>query len=156
MKQYIRTKLTFEGDPARIKEITEELGSEEDPIRFNRIVLLSENDDPVEKGGTEDDAQETDRIVYRDGTKAEYSFDTLKTIPMPIYRKLSETYKNVKMRIDYASEDYGNDCGRYESPEGSGELFLKEIDDPFVFACDVWEIDPEEQRYEEMINYYEE
>ncbi|MBR4462168.1 MAG: hypothetical protein IKS51_06290 [Erysipelotrichaceae bacterium] len=155
MKQYIRTKLTFISDPKRIREITEELGTEQDPIRFERILPL-EGEDPFKKWGTSQDCEETDLIVYRNGTWAEYSFDVLKTVPLPVYRKLTEKYPDAEVRIDYASEDYGNDCGRYESPAGSDELETKEIDDPFVFACDVWEVDPEEQMAEEMINYYEE
>lgn len=155
MKQYIRTKLTFIGDPDRIREITEELGTEKDPIRFERILPL-EGEDPLEKWGTAEEAEETDLIVYRNGTKAEYSFDTLKTMPLPIYRKLTESYPDVQVVIDHASEDYGNDCGRLESPAGSSELTEVEIDDPFVFACDVWEIDPDEQMSEDMINFYEE
>ena len=45
MKQYIRTKWTFIGEPERIREITEELGTEHDPIRFERILPL-EGEDP--------------------------------------------------------------------------------------------------------------
>ena len=155
MKQYIRTKLTFTGEPDRIREITEELGTKQDPIRFERILPLG-GEDPAGKWGTEAECEETDLIVYRNGTKAEYTFDTAKTMPLPIYRKLSETYHDVQITIDHASEDYGNDCGRLESPAGSSELTETEIDDPFVFACDVWEIDPEEEMAEEMINFCEE
>jgi hypothetical protein len=155
MKQYIRTKLTFTGEPDRIGEITEELGTKQDPIRFERILSLG-GEDPAGKWGTETECEETDLIVYRNGTKAEYTFDTVKTMPLPIYRKLAEIYPDVQITIDHASEDYGNGCGRLESPAGSSELTETEIDDPFVFACDVWEIDPEEEMAEEMINFYEE
>lgn len=155
MKQYIRTKLLFEGEADRIKEITEMLGTESDPIRFERILPL-QGDDPLKKWGTETDAEETDRIVYRDGTKAEYSFDTANAMPFPVCQELSRRYPDLKMTVIYASQDYGNDCGCYEAAAGSDELLPQKIDDPFVFACDIWEIDPEEQRYEEMINFYEE
>ena len=60
------------------------------------------------------------------------------------------------MKIEYASDDYGEDCGIYESKEGSSELTFIEPDDPFVFACLLWDIDPDEEMQERMINFYEE
>ena len=151
MNRYIRTKINFTKDPERIKQITEELGETFD---FTRIIPLNKNEDPFEKWGSGSGPEEQDLIVYQNGTKAEYTFDTLKSAPLRIYEKLAERYPDVQLKISYASEDYGNDCGSYEAIEG--KLQALELEDPFVFACDVWEVDPEEQAIEEMINYYEE
>ena len=151
MKRYVRSKVLFTGEPERIKEITEELGKLFD---FNKIIPLTENDDPAILWGTEAGPEEQDLIVYQNGTKAEYTFDTLKTAPLPVYEKLAERYPDVELKISYASEDYGNDCGSYEGSDGHLQAVGPE--DPFVFACDVWEVDPDEQANEEMINYYEE
>ncbi|MBO4358751.1 MAG: hypothetical protein IKX97_03850 [Erysipelotrichaceae bacterium] len=156
MALYVRTKLNFEGDPERIQEITESLKNEKDPIDFRKIIPLSEDEDMEEKWGITSLPEELDVIVYRNGTKAEFSFDTEKNKPLKIYEELGKMFPDCHMTINYAYEDYGNDCGIYESEEGSSELTFKEPDDPFVFACDVWEVDPDEEMNERMINFYEE
>ena len=60
------------------------------------------------------------------------------------------------MTIKFASEEYGENCGIYESKEGEKELVFQEPDDPFVFACEIWDIDPDEEMQERMINFAEE
>ena len=154
MKQYTRTKLIFTGAPERLNTLTKELEDEHEQIDFHRILPLAgsmESD-----WGISAEPEETDRILYRNGTILEYSFDTLGGIPLPVFRRLAEQYPDVHMTAKYASEDYGEDCGIYESPEGSSEAVYREPEDPLVFACEIWDVDPEEEMQERMINFYEE
>ena len=60
------------------------------------------------------------------------------------------------MKAQYAYEEYGENCGIYQSDAGTDELQFIEPDDPIVFACDIWEVDPDEVMGEMSINYYEE
>ncbi len=156
MARYIRTKLRIEADPERIGEIVRMLEGDGSPIDFGRIIPLQNEDEMSEKWGIDSGPEEIDLIVYRNGTVVEYSFDTEKKIPLKIYEQTARMFPDVRIVISYAFEDYGYDCGIYESEKGSSGLVYKEPDDPFVFACDVWEVDPDEARNEEMINFYEE
>ena len=155
MAKYVRTKLIFEGESEGLKKIVEELKGD-DVIDFNKIIPLNDENEIVEKWGIEDKPEELDMILYRNETLLEYSFDTLKKAPMPILEKAAEMYPECHIVVKYAYEDYGNNCAMYESLKDSKELVEKQLDDPFVFACDVWEVDPDEAMIEEAINYYEE
>ena len=156
MAKYVRTKLIFESDSDSLKKIIEDLKNNDKVIDFNKIIPLNDEGEMLEKWGIEESPEELDMILYRNETLLEYSFDTLKKTPMPILEKIVERYPEQHIIIKYAYEDYGNECGMYESLKDSKELIQKELDDPFVFACDVWEIDPDEEMAERAINYYEE
>ncbi len=157
MKLSIRNKLIFTGEPDNLKTIANETASADgtNPLSFERILPL--NGQSMEQvWGIPALPEEMDSILYRNDTILEYSFITENQIPMPVYQKLAETYPFCRMRVEYAGEDYGEECGMYEAVEGSKELESRELDDPFVFACDVWEVDPEEEMQERMINEMEE
>ena len=143
-----------------MKDLPAQLASEDGscPLDLNRILPLPEDSPEArqELWDISSDPEELDWVLYRNGTILEYSFDTHNAIPLPFFRKLAETYPSHHLKIEYASDDYGEDCGIYESLEGSGELVFKEPDDPFVFACLLWDIDPDEEMQERMINAYEE
>ena len=154
MKQYTRTKLIFTGTPERLTELTKELEDDHEQIDFNRILPV--NGSMESTWGISAEPEETDRILYRNGTILEYSFDTPGGIPLPVFRRLAEQYPDVHMTVKYASEDYGEDCGIYESPQDSNALNHQEPEDPLVFACEIWDVDPEEEMQERMVNFYEE
>ena len=154
MKRYVRTKLIFKADPQIITDITKQLQKDDEVICFDNIIAL--DDEMLKKWNIEERPEELDMIIYRDGSVVEYSFDTVKNVPLPIYEELARRYKDVEMIINYAYEEYGENCGQYRKLPGSEQLILQKIDDPFVFACEIWDIDPDQQMIEESINYYEE
>ena len=155
MARYVRTKLNFEGDTEVLKGITEELKADKEAISFEKIIPL-EGDAPENKWGVVSDCEETDVVLYRKGTALEFSFDTVRKAPVPVYEKLADKYSELHMTVNYAYEEYGDDCGIYESMAGSSELVFSEPDDPFVFACEIWDVDPDEELNERAINFYEE
>ena len=158
MAKYVRSKITFTGDPETLVKMAEDIksGTDSSPISLARILPLTAGTTPEEIWGVSEEAEETDLISYRNGTILEYSMDTIKKAPLPVYRRLAQLFPDVSMTIHYAYEDYGNNYGILESPAGTAELTEKEPDDPFVFACEVWDVDPDEEISELSINYYEE
>ena len=158
MAKYVRNRLDLSGDPERLSEIAEQLKGTQEHISFEKIIPAegAGQERRKELWGTPEDAQQTDMVSYRDGTALEYTFDTEKTAPVPVFRRLAEMYPELDMTVSYACEDPGNSCGIYDSPAGSSEIAFREPDDPFVFACDVWDLDPDEEMNELEINFAEE
>ena len=156
MAKYVRTRLNFTGETELLKQVMNDLADEKEKISFARIIPLAETDLPEEKWGVADDAEETDAVLYRNGTALEFLFDTIKKAPVPVYHKLAEMYPQLHMKAEYAYEEYGVSCGTYESEAGSSEALFSEPDEPIIFACEVWDVDPDEVLAEESINYYEE
>ena len=159
MKQYIRSKVLIEGDSGRLKEIITLFGSytEEPYIRPEKILPLK-NDTPEERKalwGCEE-LEETDVVLYHQETKLEYSFDTLHTPPFCLYEKIAEICQDLKVSVRYASEELGEDCGWLVSLPDDNKLTSQTIEDPFLFACEIWDKDPEEEQYEIWINEMEE
>ena len=159
MVQYVRNKLEFRGTPDTLNPIVQQLVSDDGkvPISFSKIIPLNDESEMEEKWGIPSEPEEMDWILYRDGTYLEYSFDTCNKTPLPVFQKLAEMYPDRFMKVEFASEDYGENCGIYKKAEGSTELVFEEPDyEPLVFACEIWGIDPEEEMAERMINEYEE
>ena len=74
-------------------------------------------------------------------------FDTAWSTPTNVIRKLSEKF-DVRVRVKYADEDIGSNCGEYEYYKGNltYKRKFKTSEEVFEFACDVWGLDPEEER----------
>ena len=156
MAKYVRTKLEFKGETECLKAIAQQLKSDKEAISFTNVIPLEDPSKAEEMWGVVSDAEESDMVLWRNGTILEFTFDTPGKPPVPVYRKLASLYPQLPLKIEYAFEEYGENCGIYLSPEGSGELEFAEPDDPFVFACEVWDVDPDEEMGEMDINYYEE
>ena len=160
MKQTIRNKVIFKGTPGQLTSIVPALGTGEGEQCFlpERIIPLDDNSEGAMKAawGISSRPEEADYVLYRSQTILEYTFDTEDNAPMPLFHRLAERFPDVLLRIEYASHDYGEEVGLLEAPEGKHVLEMREIDDPLVFACDLWGVDPEEEMAERMINQYEE
>lgn len=75
------------------------------------------------------------------------AFDTAYSAALPITVKLSEMFPDVTFTHEYADEDIGCNCGRYIFKDGKKVVsFLPEklSNEAVVFACGVWDYDPEE------------
>ena len=156
MNTYIRNKLIFTGEPEEMKALENELKHGEKQLDFNKFIPLNDESEKEEKWGIKKDFEEFDWVLWNNSTILEYTFDTLDTIPLPVYRKLAKLYPQYDMKVKYASEDLDENCGLYESVKGSDELIEKKVDDALEFACEIWDRDPEEEMQERMINMYEE
>ena len=159
MENTVRNKMRFTGTPEPLKAIVQALASEDgkNPLSFERIIPLEPGEKAEEKWGVSSGPEELDWILFRDETTLEYTFDTLGKTPLPIFQKIAERFPEPRMTVEYADEDFGENCGKYVSEEGSTELKPAELDEePFDFACLLWDRDPDEERQELMINAYEE
>jgi len=67
----------------------------------------------------------------------EIRFDTAWSTPYPIFKKLSEMYPEATLRIDFADEDIGQNCGTYELKNGN-ELSYEEGNEDFALALKGW------------------
>lgn len=81
-----------------------------------------------------DPAWENENIIH---------FETAWAMPGPIYLELSRLYPDISIVVDYADEDLGCNCGQAEYSNGRENINY--IDD-FDFACEVWGLDPDEER----------
>ena len=158
MDQYVRNKLIFDGTPETLNPLVKELASDDgnDPLCFNKIIPLENEDEKLEKWGIPSDPEEMDWVLYHNQTILEYQFDTCNKTPLPIFEELAKKYPDYVMRVEYASDDYGENCGIYKKAQGSSELVFEEADEPLIFACEIWDRDPDEEMAERMINEYEE
>lgn len=64
-------------------------------------------------------------------------FNTAWSAPIPIIKKLSHMY-NVNIRYRYADENYGDNCGEIKLYKGEILPEVKEIENPYKFAKDLW------------------
>ena len=160
MKGYFRNKISFYGTEEPLKELAKKLGEGdgEQALLFERILPLEEDTQEARKAawGISELPEEMECVLWRNGTILEYDFNTEEHAPIPVFQKLAQLASEFRMRVEYASDEYGENCGCYESKEGSDALEEQEIDDPLVFACDLWGVDPDEEMAERMINAYEE
>ena len=62
-------------------------------------------------------------------------FQTAWSTPKPVFLKLAEQYPELMINIDYADEDWGNNCGSYSY---AGGIWNYKVGD-FEFACSVWD-----------------
>lgn len=155
MKHYIRTKLYFYAEEDYLNKIIESLKENDDPISFNKIIPLN-NNSMKDTWGIEEDALEKDFTFIYKKEGLLYQFDTLDNVPIKIYNQLTQMFKEAKIEIEYASDNYGVVCGKLVSEAGLNLLEGIEIDNPLEFACEIWNVDYEEELNEEAINFYEE
>ena len=156
MKQHIRNKVIFKGEPEKLIIIRDLLQPSDPQIFFLfEHILPLDGKNPLEVWGVDDECEESDSVLYHNQTILEYTFDTVNRVPLPVYRKLADMFSDAKLEIHYASEDLGDNCGIYNLLI-DGSLSFSEPDDPFLFACEIWNKDPEEEMAERAINFYEE
>ena len=74
------------------------------------------------------------------------TFETAWSAPYPIYEELAKKFPGVDIDVDYADEDLGSNCGQITCRDGM--CVCDEPEDPFVFACDIWDYDPDEMKEE--------
>ena len=82
-------------------------------------------------------------------------FSTAWNTPEKVIIRLSSIFPDVEFTVEYADEDTGYNCGRYEVKDGKViDRWLPEAgsDEAVEFACRLWDIDIEEYR-KEMAEY---
>lgn len=81
-------------------------------------------------------------------------FDTAWSAPLPIFAKLADMFPGVKITVDYADEDIGNNCDTCEFYVSSDDFsgfrypriagFVEGSETAQRFACEIWDLDFEE------------
>lgn len=87
-----------------------------------------------------------------DGESAELSFWTAWSPPHPILMRLAEQYPELSFSHEWADEDIGMNCGRREYSEGCFmEEYYPEGDEAAAFACELWDMEQEEESDDPVI-----
>lgn len=66
-------------------------------------------------------------------------FQTAWSVPEPLLIKLSEIFSDIQMKVKFADEDIGSNCGEFELLNGVIKNF-REYD--AIEACQMWDYDP--------------
>lgn len=66
-----------------------------------------------------------------------FSFWTAWATPCQVLCALSEQFPDVTITVQFADEDLGNNCGRYELNAGDMHDFTQ-FDGDYEFVCEVW------------------
>ena len=159
MPNWVKNKVAVSGDEKTIREFKEfvELRSEdsklevvENPFCFNRIIPRPELEGDgwyywdIENWGTKWDSCGTE-LVIDTPRSLEYEFDTAWSMPEGVFKKLAEVFPTLELSGEYADEDIGYNCGWWFA--GNGRITRCEpAVDPFDYACEIWGLDPEEER----------
>lgn len=64
-------------------------------------------------------------------------FDTAWTTPLPVIRRISQMFPDVKLTIEFADEDIGQNCGVYVLKDGE-ILSFEEGDEDFAYGVKGW------------------
>jgi hypothetical protein len=158
MPNHVTNVVRFDGDPELVNHVLEAIRGDESEqfIDFNKIV--PEPDDVkashgdhgmpawynwrVQNWGTKWNAYHIDE----EGPDA-LRFDTAWSTPLPVLIKLSSDFPSIKIHLDYADEDLGNNCGSFEIEDGIAtdvSDFDDNTEEAHSFACNLKGYDPEE------------
>lgn len=88
-----------------------------------------------------------------DKSNSHAEIDTAWGTPEPVIKAISKQF-NTYIHVSYADEDLGSNCGEYTYKNGKLTYRRKFVDKDgnpdretmFEFACNVWGLDPEEER----------
>lgn len=95
----------------------------------------------LEHWGTKWDAYEIEEAeCYGDYIHIE--FQTAWSTPQEVIKTLAAQYPDLTISVDFADEDLGSNCGSYGFLEGT---YWERVGD-FDFACELWGLDPVEER----------
>lgn len=57
-------------------------------------------------------------LIDESDTELQYDFQTAWSMPFPIFCKLTEIFKDITIKVEYADEDFGSNCGRITFSKG--------------------------------------
>lgn len=152
MPNHVINHVTFD---SRFDEIQEYVKGENGIFDFNKIVpmpddvyasreILSANplwyDWSVENWGTKWNCYEQEH------SHNGFLFQTAWSTPLQALESLSNAFPDVKITVQYADEDTGNNCGTYVLENGS---IIENEDGDYRFACELWGYEPEDEEGEE-------
>lgn len=167
MPNWIINKLSFEGDEKRVEELMNKISTDEELIDFQKIIPRPKSLDITSGARTESTLEdglitvENQRLYgHRDwyswsienwGTKwntsetylcdGEVVFVTAWSNPYPIILQLSQDFPDLLIKLKFADESIGSNCGEYHLKD-SKVVYQTEYDD--VEACILWGYDPVE------------
>lgn len=86
-------------------------------------------------------------FITKDGEKElVYEFYTAWASPVGVFEVLTREFPKIELRVEYADEDLGRNCGylTYDEKNGQGGKLIE----TFEYACDIWGYDVDEMRHE--------
>lgn len=163
MPNHITNRVSFEGDKERIKELRESVKgqpwaeSDDNTVSefdFNKIIpppanlvtgsLSLDEMASLAKQGIPNwynwniDNWGTKWNAYKIASDDDYiQFNTAWSTPEPVIKALSEKFPDVEIRVEYADEDLGYNCGTYIYLNGVGHFWNPEkgSDKAYEFAA---------------------
>lgn len=83
-----------------------------------------------------------------DNEKQEFVFDTAYGAPLPVVCELVKRFPDITFTLVYADNDIGHNCGQITfargNPDRCDKATFASWKDAVVFACGVWDYDPDE------------
>lgn len=83
-------------------------------------------------------------MISKGEQRVEFVFQTAWNTPLEAMIAMSKKFPTLEIRVEYADEDLGYNCGFYTLQGGAIEEDW-ECEGDFEFACAIWELDAEEE-----------
>ena len=125
MPNHITNIVTFEGEETKVKEIVDYLntkdGPDEQQFDFAKIIPVEDKNDSSgwaqvdehrKKWGTKWNSYD---LSFKDNV---FTFDTAWSTPFLVIERLSQIFPDVLIKVKYADEDIGSNCGWYDLKNG--------------------------------------
>lgn len=77
------------------------------------------------------------------------TFDTAWSCPEPVFRKLSQMFPKVEIKVEFADEDIGSNCGILTCKNGRVSFEDRAGDDKFAYGVKGWEADEDDEDEDE-------
>jgi hypothetical protein len=77
------------------------------------------------------------------------TFDTAWSCPEPVFRKLSKMFPKVEIKVEFADEDIGSNCGILTCKNGRVAFEDRQGDDKFAYGVKGWEADEDDEDEDE-------
>lgn len=153
MPNHVINNVTFD---SRIDEIRAFVKGDDEPFDFESIIPMPESVRASAGKPTDGLPEWYEWSCANWGTKWNcyevqenedgFSFWTAWTTPCQVLCALSEQFPDVTIRVDYADEDMGNNCGSYEILAGE---WVNYAEGDREFACKIWGYEYMEEEEEE-------
>ena len=171
LPNHVRNILRLEGDEQKINQLMEAVKNDEygiGTIDFEKVIPMPSNiyrgslgraeqekygkdnwyDWSVANWGTKWNAYgyyEGGEYAPKEGETPTITLNTAWCAPHPVIDKLAGMYPDVDITHEWADEDIGRNCGRYEYKDGERtEEYYPEGKEAYDFSFRMWDISPED------------
>ena len=136
MPNWVRNNITIKGKKEDLDDLLAKVAVYPSEFSFEGIIPMPNDVDwyswSIENWGTKWDADDVS-VVRKSNTRALIYFDTAWSAPIPIYEAIKKMYPGLDVKVEYADEDLGYNCGTWHN----GEHLIPDGQD-LNFAAHVW------------------